>query len=147
MGKQKIKTKQKCIRLNLDRTFDEVSLPREGGMIHDGEDRILMQPAAVFTERKGRLLRGKRHIILFVKGTSEALKFKEVVTEKGTEISMDDPNPFWTMKDSARFVEKKIAESLKENKPMTWLQFILLLIPLGITCFGVLKLLFHLGAL
>ena len=155
MGK-KLKTKtqkQRCIRLNLDGTFDEIMLPRDKGIIRDGEDRINMQPACVFSERKKRgFFRTRRRIVLFVQGTANALKFKnvEITKSDGSKEptqTIEDLNPFWTMGEAAQFVEKKIAESLDEHKPMTWIQFIILLVPLAITCIGVFKLLLHFGAL
>lgn len=140
-GKHKAK-KLRAIRLNLDGTFDERKFKRDGAKLFDGSNEVLFNPASIFTENKRLgILRPKRRMLLFVEGTRQALKFK-YTKEKGktAKPSMDDPNPYWTMGEAAEFVDKKVTESLMRHKPMTWAQFVIILIPvillLFITFFG-----------
>lgn len=140
--KKKAKRKQKkqrAIRLNLDGTFDEKKFKRDGGKLQDGSNEVLFQPACVFTENKKRgALRGKRKLLLFVEGTRQALKFQAVKDKAGkVKLVMKDPLPFWTMGEAAEFVDKKVTESLMRHKPMTWAQFIILLVPIIILLFVV----------
>jgi hypothetical protein len=142
------KKKQRAIRLNLDGTFDEIKLPRDAGKVKDGKNEVMMQPACVFTEKKTSILKSKRKIILFVEGTTKALKFKNVSTDpKQEKLRMEDFNPYWTIGEAKQFVEKETAKSLEKHKPMTWAQFVIILIPVLITAGMVAKLLMHFGAL
>lgn len=135
-------------KLNLDRTFEEVKLKVASGKITDGKNVVLFEPACVFHERKKPFFRARRKIVLFVDGTRKALKFKSVVdTDKKESLSMEDLNPFWTMGESAEFVDKEITKSLMKHKPMTWAQFVIVLIPVLVTLGIVVKLALQFGAL
>lgn len=144
----KNKKKQRSLRLNLDGTFDEMRLSREAGVVKDGSNEVNMQPACVFTENKKPFWRAARKIILFVEGTTKALKFKNVSTDPKKEVlGMDDFCPFWTVREAKQFVEKETAKSLEKFKPMTWAQYIIILIPILATLGIVIKIALHFGAL
>jgi len=135
-------------KLNLDRTFEEVKLKVASGKITDGKNVVLFEPACVFHERNKPFFRARRKIVLFVDGARNALKFKPVPDAKDKEsLTMDDFNPFWTMGESAEFVDKEITKSLMKHKPMTWAQFVIVLIPVLITLGIVVKLALQFGAL
>jgi len=141
--------KQRVLCLNLDGTFDEKKLKRDAGIVYDGKNEVMMQPACVFTERNKRsLFRGRRKIVLFVEGTRRALKFRYVKDKDGKEkIELEDPQPFWTMREAKEFVAKETAKSLVKHKPMTWMQFVIILVPVLITLGIVVKLAMTFGAL
>lgn len=123
--------------MNLDNTFEEKLVTRDGSQLMQDKERATMQPMNVFTEKKSRLFRGRRKIVIIPEGTVHPLKFKRVETKKPNEkgkvvYTMDDPNPFWNMRDTAEFVEKKTAESLAKHKPMTWSQTLLIVAGLAV---------------
>lgn len=132
--------KQRAIKLNLNRTFEEKKFPCDRNIIKDGKNEALFEPACVFTEEKRKFLKifgGKaRNLIFFVEGARNALRFGETT---------DKMNPFWTMEEAEEFIEKEIAKSLAKYKPMTWGQFIIVLIPI-LACFILLlKIAFYFG--
>ena len=148
LGKKKQK-KQRVLKLGLDRTFEEIKLNREAGQIKDGEGTVMFEPAAVFDERNKRRFRKKRKLVIYVEGTTEALKFKPITDAEGKpeldaqgnpKLGMDDFNPFWTVRQSKEFVARQVADTLEQHKPMTWTQFILffalLAIILGVVVTG-----------
>lgn len=141
LGKNK-KKKQRVLKLNLDRTFEETKIERDGGKLKDGNNTINFEPSAVFDEKKKRhWWQSKRKLVLYVENTTKALKFKDVPNTEGkAKLAMDDFNPFWTMKEAKEFVERQVAEAIKERKPMTMWQFIafiaLLVIILGVVVVG-----------
>lgn len=148
------KIKQRVIKLNLDNTFDETTLTREGGKITDNGGTVIFTPRHVFVERKKRPLKARRRIVIFAEGTREPLKFKEVELPKGEvdetgkpKLKMDDINPYWTQGEAKEFVNKETADSLKKHKPMTWAQFIILLIPIVVCLLILLKIASQVGAL
>lgn len=142
-GKNK-KEKQRVLVLNLDRTFEEKTLPREGGQIEDKQGaKVNFSPDCVFDEKDKKRLRKKRKLVLFVEGTTQALKFKETkdpTDPENPKLQLDDLNPFWTVRQAKEFVDKQITESLEQHKPMTWLQYIIMLavmvIILGVVVMG-----------
>jgi hypothetical protein len=147
MGKKKTK-KQLGIRLNLDRTFEFVKGKRDGGKFEDKDkNKVRFSPDSVFYERKPRFLRGRRKVILYVEGLPKALKFKETDVKEGKKTSLENPNPHWTMKESQEFVDRQIAESLEDQKPLTWLQFFILAVPVVVTLIVVIAGFGNLGAL
>jgi hypothetical protein len=145
---KKNKQKQRVIRLNLDNTFIEKTVKRDGAFMHDGQNKIMMQPACVFFEKKRvGLFKKPRRIVLYVEGARNALKFKSITEGKESTNSLDDPMPFWTQREAKEFVAKETQESLKKHKPLTWSQFIIFLIPSVATLFLVFKIALSLGAL
>jgi len=137
MLKRKVR-KQNTIKLFLDNTFEEKGLPVDRNKIKDGKG-VEFEPICVFHERKPRRVfwRSPRHLILFVDGALKALRFK-----KGDTTMM----PFWTKKEAGEFVNMEIAKSLTQLKPMTWGQFIVLLIPLAISLIILIKIALTMGA-
>jgi len=136
--------KQRAIKLNLNRTFEEKNYPCDRNhMKVDKGDLVDFEPACVFTEKKGKLLRviprfwkGTRNLVLFVDGAKNALRFSKTTKEM---------MPFWTKKESGEFVNKQVARSLTQYKPMKWAQFIIILIPTVASLFVLLKIAFHFG--
>lgn len=124
--------KQKAIKLSLDRTFVEKSFKRDRNIVKDGKNEVSFEPASVFSEEKSRwkFWKASRHLILFVDGATEALKFSKTTKEM---------NPFWTQEDETKLVRREMKKSLMEQKPMTWMQFIILLIPIIVILILVLK--------
>lgn len=136
------KNKQRVLRLNLDKTFDEIKLSRENGQVKDGDNKVLMQPADVFTERKSPMYRGKRRIVLYVEGTQKPIRFKTVKVNDGKEkAEVEDMNPFWTVGEAKEFVNKTTTDSLRKNKPFTNMQVavmaILLIIVIGLQIYSI----------
>lgn len=122
MGKQK----QRAIEVFLDKTFVEKEFSSDNNLIHPEKgEEVRYTPACVISERRSwsrfKFWRHPRDLIFFVKGTVEAITFSE---------NLKELNPFWTMKEAKDFVHKQILKSLTEHKPMTWAQFILILIPI-----------------
>lgn len=117
--------KQRAIKLNLNRTFKEKSFPCDRNIVKDGKNKTLFEPACVFTEEKSKFLglfgRKGRNLIFFVEGARNALRFAKTTEEM---------NPFWTMEEAQEFIEKEITKALAKYKPMTWAQFIIVLIPI-----------------
>lgn len=126
-------SKQRCIKINLDNTFEELTLKRDGAIVKEGKNEIIIEPRNVYTEKKkGRLgfLKKARKIILFVENTRYALKFKEwnpPQPNKDGKIpeSPNDLVPFWNMGEAQEFVDKKVTESLEKYKSMSWLQVLI----------------------
>lgn len=147
---KKQKKKQRVIKLNLDNTFEEKVLTRQGGKIDDGGGTVIFTPRNVFIEKKKRgFFKKQRRLVIYAEGTRNALKFKEVekLPDGKSKLEMDDLNPFWTQGEAAEFVHKETADSLKSHKPLTWSQFIIILIP-TIICLGLLfKIGSHIGAI
>lgn len=135
--------KQRAIKLNLNRTFEEKKFGCDRNIVKDGKNNIMFEPACVFSEKKRKLFgviprfwKGARHLILFVDGAVKALKFAEVT---------ENMNPFWTQEEEEKLIEREMKKSLAKHKPMTWAQFIILLIPI-IACFVILlKMSFQIG--
>lgn len=148
MLKKKTKIhKQEVIQLNLDNTCDFLKLNRDGGKLKDGTTTTVdAPPMCTFTENKGHFWRRPRKIVLYVQGTTKALKFKAVNVDDKTKLEMDDMNPYWTQKEAREFVAKEVAEARKKHKPMTWGQFILLAIPVVVILVLVLKVALQVGA-
>ena len=71
-------------------------------------------------KHRWRFWRSAREIILFVDGQPDALRFDKVT---------DKISASWTQKDVKELVKKEMAKALMEHKPMTWTQFIIILIP------------------
>jgi len=144
--KDKIKMgKQRAIKLNLNRTFEEKKFGCDRNIVKDGDNTVIFEPACVFSEKKTKFLgfiprfwRGARNLVLFVDGAVNALKFGEVTEEM---------NPFWTQKEEKKLVKNEMKKSLTKHKPMTWMQFIILLIPIGFIAILLLKVATYLGAL
>ena len=120
--------KQRAIKLNLNRTFEEKSFGCDRNIVKDGGNTVTFEPASVFSEKKSKFLgfiprfwKGARHLILFVDGSVNALKFGEVT---------DEMNPFWTQKEEKKLVKREMKKGLASHKPMSWAQFIILMIPI-----------------
>ena len=130
--------KQRAIKLNLDRTFEEKSFKRDRNIIKDGKNTINFEPMCVFSEKKSRwrFWRGARHIIVFVDGAVKALRFGKVTEEM---------KPFWTQEEEKKLIKREMKKSLAEHKPMSWMQFIILLIPIFAIFIVVLKIAFQFG--
>jgi len=119
--------KQRAIKLNLDRTFEEKNYPRDVNKIKVGKkDNVAFEPACVFSERKKkkwkfipRFWSGTRNLILFVDGAKNALKFSKV-----TEEMM----PLWTKKEASEHVKKQIAKARLKFSPITWGKTILIVV-------------------
>lgn len=149
MKKLKQKTrKQRAIRLNLDNTFDEIKIDREMGKLNDGQSKMIFTPAHVFVERKKPMFKNRRRIIIYPEGGTKPIKFKEVTIPDGKKAAeLDDVVPFWTQAEAREFVHKETTDSLKKHKPMSWAQFIIILIPCIIILGVVLKIASQVGAL
>ena len=120
--------KQRAIKLNLNRTFEEKSFNCDRNIVKDGGNTVVFEPACVFNEKKTKFLRfiprfwrGSRNLILFVDRAVNALRFSKVTKEM---------NPFWTQKEEKKLIKKEMKKSLAEHKPMSWAQFIILMIPI-----------------
>lgn len=121
--------KQRAIKLNLNRTFEEKDFPCDRNVITDQKGRVIkreigkieFEPAMVFSEIKPRwrFWRTARNLILFVDGAKKALQFSKVTKEM---------MPFWTKKEAKEFVNKEIAKSLTRFKALTIWEFIIILI-------------------
>lgn len=145
--KKKVKKlgKQRAIKLNLNRTFEEKKFGCDRNIVKDGNNNVTFEPSCVFSEKKRKLFgliprfwKGSRNLILFVDGAVNALKFGEVKEEM---------NPFWTQKEERELVKREMKKSLAKHKPMSWMQFIIILIPIGICLILLLKMATYLGAL
>jgi len=113
-------------------------------LIQDGKNTIVFQPASVFSEEKRKLFgiiprfwKSARHLIVFVDGAVEALKFARVTKTM---------NAFWTQKEEKELIKREMKKSLAKHKPMTWAQFIIVLIPVFACLVILLKLALYLGA-
>ena len=118
--------KQRAIEVYLDSTFVEKEFSTDNNVIRpEKNEEVRFTPSCVIHERRSwsrfKFYRHPRDLVFFVKGTVEAIKFSE---------NLKEMNPFWTMKEATDFVHKQILKSLSEHKPMTWTQFILILIPI-----------------
>lgn len=114
--------KQRAIKLNLNRTFEEKTYPCDRNKVKVGKkETVTFEPACVFSEEKSKLRFWKRarHLIVFVDGAKNALKFSEVT---------DEMMPFWTVKEVTELVNKLVAKARLKFKPMTWGQVILIAI-------------------
>ena len=133
--------KQRAIKINLNRTFDEKNFKTDVGKIYEEKGlEVGYEPACVLSENKPKWVfwRSARHIILFVEGAVKALKFKE---------AGKDLQPFWTKKESRLFVRKEITKALQEFKPMKWSQFILIFIPVVFILILLIRIAMTVGAL
>jgi len=119
--------------LKPNKTFEERNFDAEVNKVKygkGGNTETRFEPVCVFSEEKTKALgfiprfwRGRRNLIFFVENCVKAIKFKETTEEI---------QAFWTQKEAKEVVKKEIAKSLIKHKPMTWGQFIILLIPIGI---------------
>lgn len=127
------------MKLFLDNTFEDVRLAFERNKLHDGSDRPMFEPICIFQERKPRRVfwRKPRRLIFLVDGATNALKFA-----KADESML----PFWTKGEAKEFVNVEIAKSLTRFKPMTWGQFIIILIPVLIGLGILIKIAMSIGA-
>lgn len=132
--------KQRAIKLNLNQTFEEKKFSCDRNLIKEGKNECEFEPVCVFHEKKSRwkFWRGARHLIIFVDGAVKALRFGKTTTNM---------NPFWTQKEERELVKREMKKSLAKHKPMSWAQFIILLIPIGLIMIVLLKMATHIGAL
>jgi len=135
--------KQRAIKLNLNRTFEEKGFDCDRNIVKDGKNTVAFEPMNVFSEKKTKVLgiiprfwKSARNLILFVDGAVNALKFAEVTEEM---------KPFWTQDEEKKLVKREMKKSLAEHKPITWTQFVILLLPLFAIFIVVLKIAFHFG--
>jgi hypothetical protein len=114
--------KQRAIKLNLNRTFEETTFKCDRNILKVDKSTVGFTPVCVFSEKKPRFRfwRGARNLVFFVDGALHALKFSKVT---------DEMEPFWTKKDEEKLIEREMKKNLTQQKPMTWSQFIILLIP------------------
>lgn len=131
--------KHQVIKLYLDNTFTDEKIAFDGNKLRDGDDRPEFEPICIFQERKSRRVfwRKPRRLLFLVQGAVKALKFKE---QDETML------PMWTKKEAKEFVNVEIAKSMIRFKPMTWGQFIILLIPIVVILGVILKIAFTIGA-
>jgi len=119
--------KQRAIKLNLNRTFEEKDLPCDRNIVKVGKkDKVAFEPICVFSEKKTKFLRViprfwkiPRNLIIFVDGAKNALKFKGV-----TEEMM----PFWTKPEATEHVNKEIAKARVKESLISWGKAILIII-------------------
>ena len=133
--------KQRAIKLNLDRTFDEKNFSGDVGKIYEEKNaEVQYEPVCVFSENKPKWVfwRSARHLIFFVEGALKALQFGKTTEKLQTH---------WTKKESRTFVFKQITKALQEFKPMKWIQFILIFILLFVIIMILLRIAFVVGAL
>ena len=130
--------KQRAIKLNLNRTFDEKNFGCDRNIVKDGKNECKFEPMCVFDENKPKwkFWRGARHIILFVDGAVKALRFGK------TTVNM---NPFWTQAEEEELIKREMKKSLAKHKPMSWAQFIILLVPMILIFIVVLKIAIQFG--
>ncbi len=121
------KPKNRVIKLNLDKTYEEaMTVCEEGKIDWSKKKKPEYEPDAVFRpQHRGRLFR-KPQLILFGEGCSEAYKFDKKT--KGLQTH-------WTEEEAQRVQEKQLALSIEKYKPFTWGQVILLAVPTFITLF------------
>jgi len=119
--------KQRAIKLNLNRTFEEKNFPCDRNIIKAGKkDKVAFEPVCVFSEKKTKFLRViprfwkiPRNLIVFVDGAKNALKFSEVT---------DEMMPFWTKPEAIEHVDKEIAKARVKEQLITWGKAILIVI-------------------
>lgn len=135
--------KQRAIKLKLNKTFEEKNFSCDRNIVKDEKNTVTFEPMNVFSEKKNKLLgviprfwRGSRNLILFVDGATQALGFGKTTK---------DMNPFWTQKEEKELVKREMKKSLATHKPMSWAQFVILLIPIFAIFLVVLKIAFYFG--
>ena len=115
--------KTRAIRIKLNRKFEEKKFKTDVNVVtYDKNKKVEFEPMCVFSEEKSRwrFWRSARELIFFVEGQVNALRFDKVT---------DKISASWTQKDVKELVKKEMAKALMEHKPMTWTQFIIILIP------------------
>lgn len=115
--------KTRVIELFLDNTYEDKKIKYDGNKLKPRkDDDINFEPICVFQERKKKglfsWLRGRKSLILYVNGTLKALRFSKVT---------DELQALWSKNESKEFVHKEVAKAHEEQKPMTWIQFFVLL--------------------
>jgi hypothetical protein len=142
---KKKKKKQRVIRLNLDRTLTHMNLTSPAaGKVKDPDTKQLVNfsPECIFEDTKKKRFTKTKRFIMYVEGTTQALKFKEVPDPDPDKpkLAMNDFNPFWTIREAKEFVDKQVSLAIENMKPMTMWQFafviILLIAILGAVVFG-----------
>lgn len=115
--------KQRAIQLKLNKRFVEKAFKTDLNIIKDGKNETEFEPDCIFTEDKPRwkFWRGTREIVLFVDGAVKALRFSRVTQNMA---------PFWNQDDERALIRREMKKSLASHKPMTWGQFVLLMIPI-----------------
>lgn len=134
--------KTRVIELFLDNTFEDKKVPFEVNKLKPTKKKeVKFEPICVFKQRKKRgrfsWFRKEKSLILYVNGAYQALRFGKVTSTL---------QPLWTKEEAERFVKKQVAKSLEEYKPMTWSQFIIILVPVALSLFILLKIALHLRA-
>ena len=116
------KHKNRVIKLNLDKTYEDEKKVCEKGIIDwNKEKHPEYEPDAVFRPlHDGRIFK-KPQLILFGEGCSDAYKFDKKT--KGLQTH-------WTEAEAQRVQEKQLALSIEKQKPFTWGQVILLAVPI-----------------
>jgi len=133
--------KQRAIKLFINKTFREKKFGCNRNIIKDGKNECEFEPACCFDEvgiPRWKFWKRPRSLILFVDGAVKALRFSKTTEEM---------RPFWTQKEEEELIKRQMKKSLAKHKPMTWMQFIVLLIPVGIILILLLKIATYLGAL
>jgi hypothetical protein len=118
----KRKRKNRVIKLNLDKTYEDERKPCERGVIEWSKDKKPeYEHEAVFKPlHEGRIFK-KPQLILFGEGCVNAYKFDK--TMKGLQTH-------WSEDEAQRVQEKQLALSIEKQKPFTWGQVILLAVPI-----------------
>lgn len=114
-------TKQRCIKLYLNNTFDDKNFKIKGLNIIDGKDTVGFLPICKFLENKprGRFWRGRKTLILFVDDALQALKFGEPT---------DEMQLAWGKSEAREFVFKLNALAEVALKPIKTWQFAVIMI-------------------
>ena len=131
--------RQRAIKLNLNNTFREKKFKCDRNILEDGKNETEFEPVCVFSETgisRWKFWKRGRHLIFFVDGAIEALRFGKTTSEM---------NPFWTQGEEKELVRREMKKSLAKHKPMTWLQFILLLAPIVAILIVVLRMASQIG--
>jgi len=140
--KDKIKMgKQRAIKLNLNNTFREKKFGCKRNIVKDGKNETEFEPICVFAEEgipRWKFWKRGRRLIFFVDGALRALRFGKTTEEM---------NPFDTQEDIRKLIVKEMKKSLAKHKPMSWMQFIIILLPVAGCLILLLKIATYLGAL
>lgn len=130
--------KQRAIKLLLNRRYEEKKFSTDRNILKDGDNQTAFEPACVFYEKKPRwkFWRGSKDIVLFVEGAVNALRFGKTTKNM---------NPFWTQKEEKTLVRREMKKGLASHKPLTWTQFIILMIPIVVILLCELRGLFYRG--
>jgi len=113
--------KQRAIKLNVNRTFEEKTYPVDANNMKVGkDDDVKFLPENVFSEvgvSRFKFWKKARALVIFVDGQTKALAFSKATKAMQT---------LWTKKEATEHTKKQVAKARLKMKPMTWGQVILI---------------------